>query len=112
MCHSDDFAGAAADCHPQKDVVQRFRALYFQMERHLAFSRQRVLFRDAICHFAQTGQIPVAPFVEDGVLYVALNAVAHIAGLNYAQNELGVAIITSSSIKENESVFAELYRAY
>ena len=59
-----------------------------------------------------TYQIPVEPFVKDGVLYVALNAVAHIAGLNYAQNELGIAIITSSSIKENESVFAELYRAY
>ena len=57
-------------------------------------------------------RIPAAPFVKDGVLYVALNAAAHIAGLNYAQNGLGAAVITANSFDGAEAALAGLYRAY
>ena len=59
-----------------------------------------------------TYQIPVAPIVEDGVLYVPLNAVAFIAGFNYVQNELGVAIMTAAELKDVDDALAELYCAY
>ena len=59
-----------------------------------------------------TYQIPVAPIVENGVIYVPLNAVAYIAGLNYVQNELGVAIMTSAELKNVDDALEELYCAY
>ncbi|MBO4870010.1 MAG: hypothetical protein J5585_09905 [Clostridia bacterium] len=60
-------------------------------------------------------RIPVAPFVEDGVLYVPLNAVAHIAGLNCSQNDLGVAIITAADLSDGEKLapaLNDLYLSY
>ena len=59
-----------------------------------------------------TYQIPVAPYVKDTVLYVPLNAVAHIAGLNYVQSDRGVAIITGSSLSNSEKVNAALNDLY
>lgn len=57
-------------------------------------------------------QIPVAPFVKDGVLYVPLNAVAHIAGLNYTQSEVGTAIITSANLSDSDKVTVALNELY
>ncbi|MBO4261754.1 MAG: hypothetical protein J5921_03960, partial [Clostridia bacterium] len=59
-----------------------------------------------------TYRIPVAPYVKDTVLYVPLNAVAHIAGLRYAQNDRGVAIITHSALSDGEKVNAALNDLY
>ncbi len=59
-----------------------------------------------------TYRIPVAPYVKDTVLYVPLNAVAHIAGLRYAQNDRGVAIITHSALPDGEKVNAALNDLY
>ena len=59
-----------------------------------------------------TYQIPAAPFVKDGVLYVPLNAAAHIAGLNYTQNNAGTAIITASDLSDSEAVRAALNDLY
>ncbi len=59
-----------------------------------------------------TYKIPVSPYVKDGVLYVPLNAAAHIAGLNYAQSGLGTAVITGSGVENPDTCLAELYRAY
>ena len=62
-----------------------------------------------------TYRIPVAPYVKDGVLYVPLNAAAHIAGLNYAQNGLGVAIITTVDLSDGEllnKALNDLYISY
>ena len=59
--------------------------------------------------------IPVAPFVEDGVLYVPLNAAAYIAGLNYSQNDLGVAIISAADLSDGEKLspaLNDLYLSY
>ena len=59
-----------------------------------------------------TYQIPVAPFVKDGVLYVPLNAAAYIAGLNYTQNGLGTAIITAADLSDGEKVASALNDLY
>ena len=62
-----------------------------------------------------TYQIPVAPFAKDGVLYVPLNAAAHVAGLNYAQNGLGVAIISAADLSDGEKLspaLNDLYLSY
>ena len=59
-----------------------------------------------------TYRIPVAPFVKDGVLYVPLNAAAHIAGLNYAQSGLGTAIITTADLSDSEAADAALNDLY
>ena len=59
--------------------------------------------------------IPVAPFVEDDVLYVPLNAAAYIAGLNYSQNDLGVAIISAADLSDGEKLspaLNDLYLSY
>ena len=59
--------------------------------------------------------VPVAPFTKNGQLFVPLNAVAHIAKLNYAQNDLGVAIITPADIKDKasvEKILSDLYVSY
>ena len=59
-----------------------------------------------------TYQIPVAPYVKDGVLYVPLNAAAHIAGLNYEQNDNGVAVITSADLSDTDAVNSALNDLY
>ena len=40
------------------------------------------------------------------MLYVPLNAAAHVAGLNYAQNGLGVAIISAADLSDGEKLTA------
>ncbi len=62
-----------------------------------------------------TYQIPVAPYVKGNVLYVPLNAAAFIAGLNYVQNDLGVAIVTPAKLPNEDKVngaLNELYISY
>ncbi|MBO4421946.1 MAG: hypothetical protein J5879_00790 [Clostridia bacterium] len=62
-----------------------------------------------------TYSIPVAPYVKDGVLYVPCNAAARIAGLNYTQNGLGVAIITTADLSDGDKVASasnDLYLSY
>ena len=59
-----------------------------------------------------TYQIPVAPYVKGGVLYVPLNAAAHIAGLNCTQNSLGVSVITDADLSDEAAVGAALMDLY
>ena len=59
-----------------------------------------------------TYQIPIAPYVKDSVLYVPLNAAAYIAGLNYTQNDLGVAIITRADLSDGDKVNTALNDLY
>lgn len=61
---------------------------------------------------SDTYQIPVAPYVSNGVLYVPLNAAAHITGLNYVQNGVGTAIITTADLSGSEAVSAALNDLY
>ena len=57
-------------------------------------------------------QIPVSPYVKDGILYVPLNAAAYIAGFNYTQNDPGVAIITHTDLSDGEKVNTALNDLY
>lgn len=59
--------------------------------------------------------IPVAPFVENGVLYVPLNAAAFITGLNYHSNGPSAIISPKAEFPEGEDaekLFSSLERSF
>ncbi len=53
--------------------------------------------------------LPVAPYMENGQLYIPLNATAHYLGYHYADAENGCAIITPTPIEHPDSI-TELIR--
>lgn len=48
--------------------------------------------------------IPSAPYMENGHLYIPLNAVAHFMGYQYAENVSGCVIITRKDIDDSDSI--------
>ena len=54
--------------------------------------------------------LPVAPYMENGHLYIPLNAVAHYLGYQYAEDDSGCVIITPMELTDPESVLKLIHR--
>lgn len=48
--------------------------------------------------------LPIAPYIENGRLYIPLNAVAHFLDYQYAENDSGCVIITRKDLVDSEGI--------